>query len=232
MSFAERLQSIEDRIKRAGERCGRPADSVQLVGVSKRQPLALLREAAAAGLKVFGESQVQEAQAKAAELPVDLDWHLIGTLQSNKAKRAARLFGTIHSIDRSKIARLLDKEAREQGRILNGFLQINLGAEPSKRGFAPAGLRQAIQPCADLESLRIVGLMALPPFEDDPQRARDWFRRLRGLRDELAQHPEWQGRLPFLSMGMSHDFEVAIEEGATHVRVGTSLFGSRPVPPA
>jgi len=227
VSFAARLQAVEERIRQACARSGRPPSSVKLVGVSKRQPLALLRQAAAAGLTTFGESQVQEAQAKAAELPVDLDWHLIGPLQSNKVKRAVRLFGTIHSVDRLKIARLLDREARAQGRILHGFLQINLAAEPTKRGFAVDDLAAVLEPCAAFEALHIVGLMALPPYQQDPQDSRPWFRQLRELRDELVQRPEWHQRLPRLSMGMSHDFEVAIAEGASHIRVGTTLFGNR-----
>ncbi len=225
---AERLRQVRERLAAACDRAGRSPSEVTLVAVSKRQPLELLRAMIDAGQQVFGESQVQEALAKGAELPSTLDWHFIGPLQSNKIKRAARFFGAVHSVDRPKIARGLDKEAAALGRVLSGFLQINLGEEASKHGFAPQGLAEAIRPLADLAHLRIDGLMAIPPYEEDQERARDWFRRLRDLREELAQRAEWERRLGALSMGMSHDFETAIEEGATHVRVGSSLFGARP----
>ena len=226
--IADALATIRQRIDEACERCGRDADEVTLVGVSKRQPVERVRAAVDAGLRILGETQVQEALAKSAELATDLDWHLIGPLQSNKVKPASRLFSTVHSVDRSKIARLLDKEAGRLGRPIAGFIEVNLGDEPTKHGFPVAGLRDEIRELADYENLRIVGLMAIPPFEENPENARKWFRQLRELRDELRTHSEWSSRLPWLSMGMSHDFEVAVEEGATHVRVGTSLFGIRP----
>jgi PLP dependent protein len=224
---AEALAAVQRRIEEACDRSGRDADEVTLVGVSKLQPVDKMRAAVAAGLRVFGETRVQEALSKSAELEVNLDWHLIGPLQSNKVKPASRLFSTIHSVDRLKIARLLDKDAGRLGRPIAGFLEVNLGAEPSKHGFLAAGIAEEVRPLADFESLRIVGLMAIPPYEEDPEQARAWFRRLRELRDELRSRPEWDGRLPWLSMGMSHDFEIAVEEGATHVRVGTALFGER-----
>lgn len=227
-TIAERLKTLEARIEAACERAGRDPGEVTLVGVSKKQPVERMQEALAAGFRVFGEAQVQEAISKNAELKTPCDWHLIGPLQSNKAKLAARLFSTIHSVDRHKVARLLDEEAGRMGRPTAGFIEVNLGAEPSKHGFAPAGLGDEIEPLAGYENLRIVGLMAIPPFEEDLERARSWFRKLRELRDELRERPEWDQRLGWLSMGMSHDFEVAIEEGATHVRVGTLLFGERP----
>jgi hypothetical protein len=224
---AKALAAVQQRIEDACGRGGRDAGEVTLVGVSKLQPVEKLRAAADAGLRVFGETRVQEALAKSAELEVSLDWHLIGPLQSNKVKPASRLFSTIHSVDRLKIARLLDKDAGRLGRPIAGFIEVNLGAEPSKHGFLLDGIAEEVRPLADFESLRIVGLMAVPPWEDDPEQARAWFRRLRELRDELRARPEWDGRLPWLSMGMSHDFEIAVEEGATHVRVGTALFGER-----
>jgi len=141
---------------------------------------------------------------------------------------SVRLFGTIHSIDRLKIARRIDLEAKRQGKQVAGLVQINLGSEPNKHGYPAEDLVDALRPLADLERLRIVGLMAIPPYEEDQTAARKWFARLRELRDELASRPEWRGFPGWLSMGMSHDFESAIEEGATHVRVGTSIFGDRP----
>ena len=230
-AVSERLRRVRDRLLAACERGGRDPEEIVLLGVSKRQPLDRVRAAITAGLTVLGENQVQEALAKSAELPVDLDWHLIGHLQSNKVKPAVRLFGTIHSIDRLKIARKIDLEAERQDRRIGGFVQVNLGAESTKHGYPEAGLAEAIGPLAELRRLRIVGLMAIPPFEQDLAAMRRWFRRLRRLRDEVFADARWRDCPGWLSMGMSHDFEVAIEEGATHVRVGSSIFGERPVAP-
>ena len=226
-SLADRLDRVEQRIVAACHACERQRDDVVLLPVSKRQPTSKLEEALAAGVRRFGESQVQEAVSKAAVLPPDLDWHFIGHLQSNKARAATRLFNTIHSVDRLKIARLLEREAGLQGRRLQGFLQVNLGREPSKKGFDPEGFLDTVQDLADLKHLEIVGLMALPPFEEDPEHCRHWFRRLRALRDDLAKNNPWPRFQGWLSMGMSHDLETAIEEGATHIRIGTSIFGPR-----
>jgi len=201
---------------------------VTLVGASKRQPPESLLEAHRAGLSVFGENRVQEAKAKIDLLPPEVEWHLIGPLQSNKARLAVRLFTLIHSVDRLKIARVLDREAQRLGRPLSCLLEINLGGEESKHGFAVADLAATVAPLAELESLKVQGLMAIPPYDDQPEASRTWFQQLRRLRDELAQRSEWSEFPGWLSMGMSGDFEVAIEEGATHVRVGTALFGSRP----
>ncbi len=227
----ERLDRIRARLRAACEKSERDPEDVVLLGVSKRQPLERVRAAIAAGLKVLGENQVQEAVAKSAELPVDVEWHLVGHLQSNKVKPAVRLFGTVHSIDRLKIARRIDREAERQSRRIDGFVQVNLGAEPSKHGYPEEGLVEAIRPLAELERLRVVGLMAIPPFERDPEAARRWFRRLRQLRDDVFADARWRDCPGWLSMGMSHDFEIAIEEGATHVRVGSAIFGERPVAP-
>ena len=226
-AVAQRLADVRRRIAAACGRAGRDRREVTLIGAAKRQPIERLRAAAAAGLEVFGENQVQEAAAVIGDLPVDLDWHFIGTLQSNKANAAARLFSTVHSLDRLKIARALDRAAGRLGRRLRGFIQVHLGDEPSKHGFPEEGLVAAVRPLAELEHVEVVGLMAIPPWEDDPEDQRAWFRRLRELRDLVAAQPEWQGFPGQLSMGMSQDFEIAIEEGATHVRVGTSLFGPR-----
>lgn len=226
-SLATRLDRVEQRIVDACHACGRRRDDVTLLPVSKRQPTAKLEEAVSAGVCRFGESQVQEAVSKAALLPPNLDWHFIGHLQSNKTRAAVRLFSTIHSVDRLKIARLLDREARQRGRHLQGFLQVNLGGENTKKGFEPEGFVDAVQCLSDLEHLEIVGLMALPPFEEDPERCRRWFQQLRELRDDLANRCPWPQFKGWLSMGMSHDLEPAIAEGATHIRIGTSIFGSR-----
>lgn len=224
---AVRLANVRERIATACARAGRRPEEVVLVGASKTQPLSRLREAWEAGLTVFGENRVQEALAKSAELPPGIEWHLIGPLQSNKVRPALDLFAAIHSIDRGKIAQAVDREAAARGLTLPVFLEVNLGDEQSKHGFPAEGLAAAVRPVADLEHLAVLGLMAIPPPAADPEASRPWFQRLRALRDELAARPEWPGFPGKLSMGMSDDFAVAIEEGATHVRVGTALFGPR-----
>jgi pyridoxal phosphate enzyme (YggS family) len=240
---AERLARIRERIDAACRAAGRAADGVVLVGVSKTQPAEALAEAWRAGLRVFGENRVQEAVGKSrdlapllAALPGDgarsPDWHLIGPLQSNKVRAALGLFSTVHSVDRPGIAEALDREAAARGLVVTGFLEVNLAGEGSKHGFTVEGFAEAVRPLAGLQHLRIAGLMAIPPMGDDPEDSRPWFRRLRELRDDLASRPEWRGFPGWLSMGMSDDFEVAVQEGATHVRVGTALFGPRqPRPP-
>ena len=230
MDVAYRYRDIERRIQAACDRAGRPRASVRLVGASKRQPLDVLTAAYAQGLRCFGENRVQEAVAKAPELPADIEWHLLGPLQSNKVRKAVTLFRVVHAVDRLAIARELDDEAGLQGRTLGGFVEVNLGAEESKHGFAPEDLPTSLEPLAALRHLEIRGLMAIPPPGATAEDSRLHFRRLAGLRDELARRPEWRrhGFAGELSMGMSDDFEVAIEEGATHVRIGSALFGERP----
>ncbi len=236
--IAGRISSIRERIEAACRRAGRAPGDVVLVGVSKTHPAERLATAWRAGLRVFGENRVQEALAKSQELPAEMlaettaetaetAWHLIGPLQSNKVRAALGLFSVIHSIDRPKIALAVDREAAARGLTLSGLLEVNLGGEESKHGFAPEGLAEAARPLAGLSNLRIRGLMAIPPPGESAEDSRPWFRRLRELRDDLASRPEWAGFPGWLSMGMSDDFEVAVEEGATHVRVGTALFGPR-----
>ena len=225
---AARVHRVRETIAAACERAGRRPESVTLVGASKSQPVERLLEASRAGVRVFGENRVQEALAKMPELPPETEWHLIGPLQSNKVKKVVGRFRVVHSVDRLKIARALDKQARQRDIRLQGLCEINLGQEASKHGFESDTLIQELRPLADLESLELVGLMAIPPFESDPETARRWFRKLRQLRDELCSRPEWAGCRGLLSMGMSHDYAIAVEEGATHVRVGSALFGPRP----
>jgi pyridoxal phosphate enzyme (YggS family) len=226
--IARRLDTIRARIDAACRRSGRDPASVRLVGASKLQPVEALAEAHAAGLARFGENRVQEAAAKAPALPAGIEWHLFGPLQTNKVRPALRLFSLFHAIDREKVARALDDEARAQGVTARGLIEVNLGGEESKHGFAMDGIAEAIAPLAELRALEIVGLMSIPPPSAEAEGARVYFRRLRALRDDLDRRAEWRGRLAELSMGMSDDFEVAIEEGATYVRVGTLLFGVRP----
>ncbi len=181
------------------------------------------------GLRCFGENRVQEAAAKAPELPADIEWHLLGPLQSNKVRKAVALFRVVEAIDRIAIAVELDREAARQGRKIAGLIEVNLGAEESKHGFPAEDLARTLAPLAALEHLEIRGLMAIPPPGASAEASRPHFRRLAGLRDELLERPEWRSRAwaGELSMGMSDDFEVAIEEGATQVRIGSALFGAR-----
>lgn len=229
-AIASRLGEIRGRIDAACRRAGRDPAAVTLVGASKLQPVAALAAAYAAGLRHFGENRVQEAERKSPELPGDVIWHLLGPLQSNKAKVAARVFQTVHSVDRLKAAGAL-AAATEARRPLAVFLEVNLASEPTKHGFAPGEVEVAAREIAVLPSLRLLGLMAIPPEEETAERMRPWFRALAVLRDRLraALGPAFPGDL---SMGMSGDYEVAVEEGATHVRVGTALFGARPTTPS
>jgi pyridoxal phosphate enzyme (YggS family) len=229
-AIAARVAAVRARIAAAAARVGRDPASVRLVGASKLQPVSALAAAFEAGLAVFGENRVQEALAKAPQLPPAAEWHLLGPLQSNKVRTALALFKVFHAVDRAKIAAALDTEARAQERTANGLLEVNLGGESSKHGFDPATIAEAAAPLAALAHLRIVGLMTIPPPAPDPEAARPWFAELRALATALNSRPEWGGRLTELSMGMSDDFEVAVEEGATYVRVGTLLFGPRPEP--
>jgi len=235
-----RLTEVGERVAAAAGRAGRRPEDVTLIGVTKTHPAALVEAAWRAGLRVVGENRVQEALGKSRELshlpppPDGPEWHLIGPLQSNKVRVALDLFRSIHSIDRPKIAEAIDREAAARGLHVDGYLEVNIGGETSKHGFSPDGLAEAVRPLARFAGhrkgepgLRIVGLMTVPPFGDEPEGSRRWFVRLRELRDELAARPEWAGFPGLLSMGMSHDYEIAVEEGATHVRVGTALFGAR-----
>src|SRR5215210_6735772 len=228
-----RLAEVRERIAAAAARAGRRPEEVTLVGVTKTHPAALVEAAWRAGILVLGENRVQEALGKSQELahlpppPEGPEWHLIGPLQSNKVRAALDLFRTIHSIDRPSIAEAVDREAGARGLVIAGFVEVNLGGEESKHGFLPEGLAEAVRPLSRFQHLRIAGLMAIPPQGGSPEDSRPWFRQLRELRDGLVARPEWQGFPGWLSMGMSDDFEVAVEEGATHVRVGTALFGPR-----
>ncbi|HET9766159.1 MAG TPA: YggS family pyridoxal phosphate-dependent enzyme [Thermoanaerobaculia bacterium] len=226
---AARVAAIHGRIAEACATAGRDVATVTLVAASKSQPAESLRAAWEAGVRTFGENRIQEAATKRAELAdlADAEWHLLGPLQSNKVRQAAELFATYHALDRPKILTAVAAEAQQRGITVDGFVEVNLGGEASKHGFAPAGLRESLAPFRELPGLRLVGLMAIPPPGPDAEASRPWFRRLCALRDELAAAPGWESFPGWLSMGMSDDFAVAIEEGATHVRVGTALFGPR-----
>jgi pyridoxal phosphate enzyme (YggS family) len=200
-----------------------------LVAVCKTHPPEVVREAFAAGLRDFGENRVQEAEGKVralGDLRGEMRWHLVGHLQSNKARKAAGLFDLLHSVDDADLGRRLERAGAEEGRLVRTLLQVDLAGEATKSGVPEASLWPTLEALRGLPSLRVEGLMILPPFAEDPEQSRTFFRRLRALRDEARARSLLSGSS--LSMGMSHDFEVAIEEGATHVRVGTALFGERP----
>ena len=229
--IAARRDAILGRIARAAERAGRDPGAVAILAVTKTHPAEVVRQAARAGLTRFGENRVAEGTAKIAALAGQwpgLEWRLIGPLQTNKAKPALQYFSVIESLDRERLAARLEGLLAAEGRRLPVLLEVNLGAEETKSG-APPQLAEALASSAlSCSHLDVRGLMAVPPFTEDPEGARPYFQRLREIRDRLADR---FGK-PFseLSMGMSHDFEVAVEEGSTQVRLGTALFGPRPVP--
>jgi len=223
--LSERISSIFKKISYAALRAGRNPDEIKLIAVTKSQPVAKIKEAADIGLRVFGENRVQEAKSKIEELKeFNIEWHMIGHLQSNKVKDAVKLFEVIHSLDSEKLAVLIDKEAQKAGKIQRVLIQVKLSEEESKYGIKDTDLDKLILKCEKLEHIKIEGLMTIPPYFENPEDVRPYFKKLRQLRDKISE------RNPIireLSMGMSHDFEVAIEEGATMVRIGTALFGQR-----
>ena len=213
------LLRVRERIAAAAERAGRRPDDILLIAVSKTVEADRVREAIEAGVTALGENRVQEAKAKVAALGRPVPWHLIGHLQTNKVKDALEIFDVIHSIDRLEVARECERRAAGAGRPVDVLLEINVAGEPQKSGFAPAALDEALEAIAGLAHLKVRGLMAIPPVVERAEESRPAFRALRALAE--------RHRLGELSMGMSGDFEVAIEEGATMVRVGTAIFGPR-----
>ncbi|GAC1666632.1 MAG: YggS family pyridoxal phosphate-dependent enzyme [Candidatus Acidiferrum sp.] len=231
-SIAENLAAIRDRVSRAAKRAGRRMDEIRIVGVSKTQPAGVIRDAYEAGLRHFGENRVQEWEAKRAGLEglntTGATWHLIGHLQSNKAARAAKLFDCVDAVDDFAVAERLNRarDAAESPGKLRVLIEVRAAPEETKSGVEEQELAALAEKVVALPRVELAGLMCIPPFFDKAAEARPHFAKLRELRDELAVR--LGRRLPELSMGMSHDFEVAIEEGATEVRVGTALFGERP----
>jgi len=227
-SIAPNLALIRERMAGAAKRSGRSADEITLVAVSKTFPAEAIRAAYEMGLRDFGENRVQEWETKQPHLAdVRAAWHLIGHLQSNKARKAARLFSRVDSVDSQELARKLDSCAAEEGKRLPILIEVHLGNEKTKTGAAESELPALAEVIVTLPNLELLGLMAIPPFVVDAELARPHFRKLSDLRDTLNAG---LGRsLPVLSMGMSHDFEVAVEEGATEIRLGTALFGGRQV---
>jgi len=231
MSISENIAGIRERIVAAARRAGRSPDEVALMGVTKTHAEDRIREAYASGLRLFGENRVQEFSAKAAALTdlAEAEWHMIGHLQTNKAAKAAELFNAIDSVDSVKLAEKLNAGARNLNKKLPVLIEINVGGEAAKSGVPPDSpeMEELLLAAPRLEALAFRGLMTVPPFTDDPEDARPFFRRLRELRDAIARRKLPGIQTDVLSMGMSHDFEVAIEEGSTCVRVGTAIFGER-----
>jgi len=223
----ERIEQVRRRIAEAAGRSGRDPNDVQLVAVTKSVAVSQIREALDAGLKVFGENRIQEAKGKVALLSSpSIQWHLVGTLQTNKSKLAVELFELIHSLDSVKLAACMDRHGAALRKQVRALIEVNLEGESDKSGLHESELLPLLQACRAYAHLTIEGLMAIPPFHRNPQDVRPYFRRLRLLRDRAADtHPDY--RLRHLSMGMSNDFEVAVEEGATLVRIGTAIFGNR-----
>ncbi len=233
-SVEDNLASIDDRISQAAARSGRNPHSVTLMAVSKTVEATQIRKAYQAGIRVFGENRVQEFACKTSALK-DLpgaEWHLIGHLQTNKARKAVELFHAVDSVDSLRLAQKLDQAAQEAGKILPVLIEINVGGEENKSGVAAGSpeLEELLLGAATLKHLQVRGLMTIPPYTENPEGARPFFRKLRELRDSIAARGLAQIQLDVLSMGMSHDFEVAVEEGSTCVRAGTAIFGERPKP--
>jgi hypothetical protein len=224
--IASNLAEIRERIARSAARAGRAAEDITLVAVSKTFPPEAIRSAFELGLRHFGENRVQEWESKRPSVAdLNATWHLIGHLQSNKARRAANLFSRVDSVDSIALAQRLDAAAASEAKRLKVLIEVHQGKEETKSGVLEADLPALAESIAQLQNLELLGLMTIPPYFEEPERVRPYFRRLRELRDQIGA----QLRLPLtvLSMGMSHDFEIAIEEGATEIRVGTALFGER-----
>jgi pyridoxal phosphate enzyme (YggS family) len=231
MSIAENIARVRERIAAAARRAGRNPDDITLMGVSKTFPPESICEAYAAGLRVFGENRVQEFAGKVDSLRDlrDAEWHLIGHLQTNKAAKASELFDAVDSVDSVRMAEKLNTSAASAGKTLSILIEINVGGETAKSGVAPDSdeLERILQGAPQWGNLKILGLMTVPPYAENPEGSRAYFRRLRLIRDGIAARGLPKIGMEVLSMGMSHDFEVAIEEGATCVRVGTAIFGQR-----
>ena len=228
-TLSERFADVNNRIEAAARRSNRLPEQITLFAISKTHPTQTLRDGLRIGIENFGENRVQEAEAKILELGrAAARWHLVGHLQTNKAARAVKLFDCIHSLDSVDLAERLDRLCTSEGRLeLPVLIQIDLGGEQTKTGVDPRALPELLAALKNCQRLRLIGLMTLPPYFESPDCARPYFKTLRELRDELQAQGHFGERLGELSMGMSHDFEIAIEEGATMVRVGTAIFGER-----
>jgi pyridoxal phosphate enzyme (YggS family) len=227
MDLKNRLENVNDRINKAALKCGRDPENIHLIAVSKTIPANRVKEAIELGVTILGENYVQEARDKFNVLGTyPVSWHFIGHLQTNKAKYAVRLFDLIHSVDTLKLARELDKQAKKVNKFQDILIQINVSKEPSKSGSDIENAANLIKDIVHLENVSLKGFMAMPPFFNNPEKARPYFIALRNLRDQIQKTLPGVA-LNELSMGMTGDFEVAIEEGATFVRIGTAIFGER-----
>ncbi|HYU47890.1 MAG TPA: YggS family pyridoxal phosphate-dependent enzyme [Terriglobales bacterium] len=231
MSIAENIARVRERIAAAARRAGRDPADITPMAVSKTFPPELIREAYGAGIRVFGENRVQEFAGKAGAVRdlAEAEWHLIGHLQSNKAAKAVELFSAVDSVDSVRLADKLNGFAEAAGKTLPVLIEIKVGGEEAKSGIAPASeeLEQILRGAPQWKNLAVRGLMTVPPYREDPEGARAYFRQLREIRDGIAARRLPDVSMEVISMGMSHDFEVAIEEGSTCVRVGTAIFGER-----
>ena len=225
-SIAENLERVRDQIAQAAAKTDRPVNEIELVAITKTHPAEQVREAVEAGQTLFGESRVQEARAKIPELPSNLRWHFVGHLQKNKIRQALPLFELFHGIDSLALALEMDRIAAEQGEHPRVLLEVNVAGEGTKFGFKAETLHDEIGPLLELPRLSIGGLMCIPPLAEEAERSRKFFVQLRELRNSLEK--EFDVKFPHLSMGMTQDFSIAVEEGATLVRVGTAIFGERP----
>ncbi len=223
--IAGNLQAVRMDIAESEQKSGRPVGSVELLAVSKTHPPEAIRQAVEAGQLLFGENRIQEAKAKIPDLPAKLRWHLIGHLQSNKVRQALALFEMIHGVDSLELLDEIQRIAGELGLFPRILLQVNVAGESSKFGFAPDRLLSEVERISRAERVQVEGLMTIPPLASDPENSRRYFVQLRQLRDRLEK--EFRFPLPHLSMGMSGDYRVAVEEGATLLRVGTAIFGER-----
>jgi len=224
-SIAENLQRVRERVGEAAAKAGRPLEEIELVAITKMHPADAVREAITAGLTLFGESRVQEAREKIPQLPSNIRWHFVGHLQKNKVRHALQLFEMIQSVDSLPLAEEMNRIAQEEGLHPRLLLEVNVGAEGSKFGFAPEKLRAELESLLALPRLSILGLMCIPPIAEEAEASRRYFAQLREFRDSLQR--EFRVDLAQLSMGMTQDYWIAIEEGATLVRVGTAIFGER-----
>ena len=226
MGVAENLERVREQIVAAGAKAGRTGNEIELVAITKTHPVEKVREAVEAGHTVFGESRVQEARAKIPELPSNLRWHFVGHLQKNKIRHALPLFELFHGVDSLALAQEMNRIAAEDGGHSRVLLEVNVAGEGTKFGFKAETLRTEMEPLLELPRLSIEGLMCIPPLADEAESSRNYFAQLRELRDSIEK--EFDVKFPHLSMGMTQDFWIAIEEGATLVRVGTAIFGERP----
>jgi PLP dependent protein len=227
VDVAGNYRKIIDHVFEAAAKAGRDGTKIKLLAAAKSQSIDALRTAVAAGVTLVGENYVQEAKEKRQQIKATVEWHMIGHLQRNKTKAAVEVFDVIQSLDNVALARELDKEGSKRGKTIRALVEVNLGGEESKTGIDRNGVAALLEEIAELSNLRIEGLMTVPPFQDDPEKVRPYFRDLRELREELNESRYLNVDLQELSMGMTHDYTVAIEEGATIVRIGTALFGPR-----